>query len=88
MRAWSQQETGFLKNRSVARFYGGNLRYLWACCVLGSKSLTRCLGMPPNGEIAIPFDINTLSALGVNDFEILNRRFISGAFPLLAIDYN
>jgi hypothetical protein len=25
-----------------------------ACSVLGSESLTRCLGMPPRGEIAIP----------------------------------
>jgi hypothetical protein len=44
------------KNRSVARAYREEVRNIWACSVLGSKSLTRCLGMPPKGEIAVPTD--------------------------------
>src|ERR1700730_10567589 len=61
------------KNRSVARACRGNLRYIVACRVLGSNSLTRYLGMPPNGEIAIPVYKNIPQALGVNGFEILKR---------------
>src|ERR1700730_10689945 len=51
----------------------GNLRYIVACCILGSNSLTRYLSMPPNGEIAIPIYKNIPQALGVNGFEILKR---------------
>jgi hypothetical protein len=50
----SRQETGSERTVSVARVYREKLKYMKACCVLGSKSLTRCLGMPPSGETAIP----------------------------------
>jgi hypothetical protein len=51
-----------------------------ACCVPGSKSLTRCLGMPPSGEIANPMHKNTPSALDVNDFEMPKRKSLSADY--------
>lgn len=51
-----------------------------ACCVPGSKSLTRCLGMPPSGEIASPIHKNTPSALDVNDFKMPKRKSLSADY--------
>ena len=64
-----QQQTGPQSTGPQREFYSEEVRYIRACCVVGSKSLTRYLGMPPDGEIAIPIHKNTFSPLGVNRLE-------------------
>jgi hypothetical protein len=64
-----------LKEPARRTCLSGKFEIYVACCVLGSNSLTRYLGMPPNGEIAIPIYKNIPQALGVNGFEISKRGF-------------